>query len=456
MLNLQELEQAFAGRRDRILADWIEFLRFPSISADPAHHQDCLDCAAWVAERLRRLGFSVEIAATRTKPFVFAERPGNPAKPVVLFYGHYDVQPADPVSAWTSPPFAPELRGDRLYARGAQDNKGQVFYTLAAIETLIDANALDVTLKVLIEGEEENSSGGLNESLDAWGDRLQADVLMVHDTGTVQSGAPTIIMGLRGIVNLSVELCGADHDLHSGIHGGLAPNAAQGVAQLAASLFDPDGRVAVPGFYDGVAPASALDAQLAAAVPFDATAYRRLTGTTPDGGMRGLPAYERVGFLPSLDVNGIHGGYGGSGIKTIIPAAAILKLTARLVPDQDPAAVLDSISAFLVRNTPPGMRLTISEQGIGGPGFRLDPESAVVKKAQAVLSSVCPEQPVAFLWEGASIPIVARLAQTANATPLLVGFGSEADRIHAPDESFSLAQFRSGFLYAGMFLQQLT
>jgi len=455
-VNIASLETEFERRREQIVQDWEAFLRFPSISADPAHHQACLDCADWVAARLRRYGFQAELAPTGTKPFVFAERAGKAGRPTILFYGHYDVQPVDPLGSWMTPPFEPTWRGDRLFARGAQDNKGQVFYTLAAIETLIEGEALDINLKVLIEGEEECSSGGLNRVLESWRNRLQADILMVHDTCMVQSGAPTIIMGLRGIVHLSAQLSGTDHDLHSGVHGGLAPNAAQGVAQLAASLFDADGRVAVRGFYDGVIPPSPREAQLAAAVPFDADAYRRQTGTTPDGGMRTRPPYERVGFLPSLDINGIHSGYGGSGMKTIIPATAELKLTARLVPGQDPAAVLDAISAHLFRNAPVGMRLTLSDTGIGGPGFRLDPDAAAVRTAQGALGTLCPGRPVAFLWEGASIPIVARLAEVSGAKPLLVGFGLEADRIHAPDESFSLAQFKSGFLYTALFLQSVT
>lgn len=455
-MNRATLELEFERRRERIVADWEAFLRFPSVSADPARQQDCVDCAEWLAARLQRHGFSAELAPTGTKPFVFAERAGKPERPTVLFYGHYDVQPVDPLTAWTTPPFEPTWRGDRLFARGAQDNKGQVFYTLAAIESLIANDALDVNLKVLIEGEEEYSSGGLDKALESWRDRLQADILMVHDTCMVQSGAPTIIMGLRGIVYLNAQLNGTDHDLHSGVHGGLAPNAAQGVAQLAASLFDAGGHVAVPGFYDGVIPPSSRESQLAAAVPFDKDAYRQQTGTTPDGGRRELPPYERVGFLPSLDVNGIHSGYGGSGMKTIIPANAELKLTARLVPGQDPQGVLDALTAHLFRQTPPGMRLTLTDSGIGGPGFRLDPDAVAVRTAQGALSEIHPDQPVAFLWEGASIPIVARLAEVSGATPLLVGFGLEADRIHAPDESFSLSQFRSGFLYTALFLQSVT
>ncbi len=453
-MNLNTLEHEFARREKQITVDWMELLRYPSIGTDPAHQKDCMACAEWIAARLRRCGFRVELTATDGNPFVFAERAVQPDRPTVLFYGHYDVQPVDPVEAWTSPPFVPEWREGRLYARGAQDNKGQLFYTLAAIETLIDHDAMDLNLKILIEGEEECGSHALSAALDQWHPRLQSDILLVHDVLTVPSGAPTIIMGLRGLVHLNTELTGSDHDLHSGIHGGLAPNAAQGMAQLTASLFDANGRVAVPGFYAGITAPSPRETQLASAVPFDTHAYHRQTGTSPDGGIRRAPPFERVGFLPSLDINGIHAGYGGNGMKTIIPAAAQLKLTARLVPGQDPEAVLDAISAHLFRNTPPGMRLTVTDRGVGGPGFRLDPESKTVKMASTVLSTIRPDQPVVFLWEGASIPIVAHLADVVGAAPLLVGFGHESDRIHAPDESFSMTQFKTGFLYTALLLQQ--
>lgn len=453
-MKLTELEQTFKNEHSQILTDWKSFLSFPSISANPAHNQDCRDCAKWLAARLAKHGFEVELVETQTKPFVFAQRAGNQKKPTVLFYGHYDVQPVDPLDDWTTPPFSPELRGDRLYARGAQDNKGQVFYTLTAIEALIANNALDVPLKILIEGEEEYNSQGLGHALDSWSEKVKADILLVHDTGTVQSGAPTIIMGLRGIVHITAELCGANHDLHSGVHGGLAPNAAQGIAQLTASLFDENGRVTIPGFYDNVSSPTPLEKMLANRTPFDHDAYRQQTGTTVDGGIRDLPPSERVGFLPSLDINGLHAGYGDAGMKTIIPSSATLKLTARLVPNQNPQDVLDAISEHLCRHTPAGMRLTISDQGIGGPGFRLNPESDVVNKAKIALGTLSDE-PISFLWEGASIPIVAKLASVSGATPLLVGFGHEEDRIHAPNESFSLSQFKSGFLYTGVLLQML-
>ena len=453
-MNKADLELAFAREQKRIISEWQSFLKFPSISADPLYNNNCRECAEWLAKHLQEIGFESELLETSAKPCVFAERPGNPDKPTVLFYGHYDVQPIDPESAWETPPFAPTLRNGRLYARGAEDNKGQVFYTLKALETLIQNDTLDVTVKIIIEGEEEYGSAGLNEAMADWADRLKADILMVHDTGTVRAGNPTIVMGLRGIVHLTVELEGPDHDLHSGVHGGLAPNPAQGMTELLNGMFNADGSVAIPGFYDGVRAPTDQELTLATQTPFDVAEYRKLVGTSPDGGAQDKPPAERVGFLPSLDINGVHSGYGGAGMKTIIPSKAIAKLSARLVPDQDPAAILESITGHLYRSVPKGMNLTISDQGVGGPGFRLSLESPLVQKAQAALEAL-EAGSVAYLWEGASIPIVTGLSHVSGAEPLLVGFGHEEDRIHAPNESFSIEQFKSGYLYAALMLQSL-
>jgi len=454
-MNKNRLESIFEDRRDEFIDGWKSFLQFPSISGDVHYNGDCRNCAQWLSNHLQEMGFSSELLENSSpKPVVYAERLGAAGSPTVLFYGHYDVQPVDPESAWKSAPFVPELRDGRLYARGAQDNKGQIFYTLKAIETLIANGEQLPTIKVVLEGEEECGSAGIHNSLDEWSEQFQADILLVHDTGTVRSGNPTITMGLRGIASLSVELRGPDHDLHSGMHGGLAPNPAQGVAALVAGLFNSDGSVAVAGFYDNVREPSDYERQLAAETPFDNDIYQRMVGTQPCGGQAGFPAAERVGFLPSLDVNGIHSGYGGEGGKTVIPSGAIAKLSMRLVPDQDPAFVLDAVSRHLTANVPQGMRITISDEVVGGPGFRLDPDTEVVQKARKALDQLS-DTPVAFLWEGASIPIVTALAAASGAVPLLVGFGHEDDHIHAPNESFSIEQFKSGFLYAALLLQDL-
>jgi acetylornithine deacetylase/succinyl-diaminopimelate desuccinylase-like protein len=331
------------------------------------------------------------------------------------------------------------------------DNKGQLLYSLKAMEQLIARNELNFTVRIVIEGEEESGSRGIGSSLDQWADLLKADVLMVADTNMVMSGAPTLIMGLRGIIHVSAVLSGPHHDLHSGVHGGLAPNPAREMAKLVATLHTANGRIAVRGFYDSVQKPTGKERTLARQIPFDAESYESEIGVPPTAGETRFPPAQRVGFRPSIDINGIHSGYNGPGIKTIIPSHAVAKITARLVPGQDPEQCLAAIISHLEANTPAGLHLTIDEKGSAGPGFRLNPNSQLVGKAKKVLSQLSDKKPV-LLWEGASIPIVAQLARVSGAEPLLVGFGMEQDNAHAPNESFSLDRFKLGFLYTCMML----
>lgn len=454
MTDTLNYKAVFDAGMDRFLTEWKEFLSFPSISASSDHDNDCRECANWLVLHMRQMGLSAELMETSTKPVVFAEKPGVPGSPVVLFYGHYDVQPADPLDAWESPPFLPELRNGRMYARGAQDNKGQLLYVLKAVETLIEHNRLKAGIKIIIEGEEESGCQGITESLTRWQDKLKADILMVADTSTVSTGAPTIILGLRGLAHLMVNLGGLSHDLHSGIHGGTAPNPVAEIARLVASLHDDSGKIAVEGFYDDVQPPDAREQALAAIIPFDEQTYLEETGVLPVAGEKNYSPVERTGFRPSIDINGISGGYTGSGVKTVIASSAFAKITARLVPNQDPQKCLEMIIRHLRKHAPAGLTLKISDAGIAGPGFRLDPDSRVVRQAVKTLDSIS-EQKTVFLWEGASIPIVSSLSRIAGAEPLLVGFGSEQDNIHAPNESFSIEQFRRGFIYAASFIESL-
>ena len=449
-----DLLKLFDENRDRYVAEWCEWLRFPSVSALPEYDRDCENCAAWLVEHLRGIGLRAELLPTPYKPVVYAEHTGAPGRPTVLYYGHYDVQPVDPLDQWISPPFEPALRDGRVYARGAQDNKGQVFAVVKALETLLRHEALRCNFKVLIEGEEESGSRGITQSLESWRKRIGADFLMVSDTGMAENGAPAVIMGLRGIVSFSLMLRGPAHDLHSGLHGGVAPNPAAGMARLIASLHRPDGAIAVENYYRDVIPPSEQEKALAAEVPFDDDAYRAATGVEPAAGEPGYTPAERVGFRPSIDVNGFHSGFGGRGGKTIIPAEAQAKISARLCAGQDPEWCCDSILRHLRERVPAGLRLDVEDVSIGGPGFRLDPGSPAVGRARAVLDGLTAKKSV-LLWEGASVPVVAALAKVSGAEPLLVGFGREGDRIHAPNESYSLEQFRLGFLYAARFLAAL-
>ena len=448
------LQEIFDSEFPRYVEEWKELLRFPSISAEPAHDPDCNACAEWLAAHLHGMGVDGGLLETSGNPVVYGEHPGDPNAPAVLFYAHYDVQPADPLEDWHSPPFEPEIRNGRMFGRGAEDNKGQLLYVLKAIEALRSRGGIKGPIKVMLDGEEECGDAATMRKLRDWRDLLAADVLMVCDTGMVNTGAPTIVMGLRGIIFLTVELSGPSMDLHSGVHGGVAPNPATAMAALVASLHNPDGSIAVPRYYDGVAAPSAEERDLARAVPFDPEQYRSETGVAPVGGESRFTPVERRGFRPSIGVNGIQSGYSGNGIKTIIPSTAKAKITSRLVAGQDPQACLEGLISHLEHHAPAGLQLEITEAGVGGPGLRLDPGSTLVAKARHVLDGLT-DQPTAFLWEGASIPLVAALAEASGAEPLLVGFGAAEDNVHAPNESFSLENFKLGYLYAGSMLSAL-
>lgn len=454
-MNIAHLARLFTDNADRFLGEWQQFLRFPSVSIDAGRKPDCTRCANWLHQHLTGMGFNTRLIPTCSHPLVFAERIGKPGAPTILFYGHYDVQPEDPVSLWKTPPFEPTLINGRLYARGAQDNKGQLFAALKAIETLITHNVELGTVKILIEGDEETGQMGVLQVLEGEQALFKADCVMAADTSAVSSGAPTITMGLRGIAHMTLVVSGPHHDLHSGVHGGRVSNPAIGLSKLIASLHSPGGRVAVEGFYDGIRPPSDEERQLANANPLDPAWYQSVTGVAPVAGEQDFTPVERTGFRPAIDINGIHSGYGGIGSKTIIPASAMAKLSARLVPGQDSACILKLIVEHLQRALPDGLKLEITEQGVGGPAYRGELASPSVKIARQVLGELST-QPTAFLWEGASIPILSYLPKIAGGEAVLVGFGSEADNIHAPNESYSMDQFRSGFLYTGLFLTRLS
>lgn len=457
-MNRQEkivrLGRRFETDSARYVEEWKQVLRFASVSTQQEHDRDCRDCAVWLVGHLGGMGFESRLIETGSKPLVFAERKGVGGNPVVLFYGHYDVQPVDPVGEWKSPPFAPDLRDGRLYARGAADNKGQVMYVLKAMEAMIKDGMPLPTIRIVLEGEEESGSRGITSVLPSIRDKIAAGILMVCDSTMVAPDVPTITMGLRGLIHLTVSVRGPRHDLHSGTHGGRAPNAAQGIAHLVATLHGADGSVAVEGFYDGVGAPGRAEKEAASRIPFDPASYEAETGVRPMGGEHGFSPVERVGFRPCMEVNGLHSGYAGTGVKTIIPATAVAKLSARLVPGQDPERCLDAIIRHLRANVPAGLKLEIVESGISGGAFSLRVDSAVVTMARNVLRELSDVEPV-LSWDGASVPVVPFLAKCAGAEPLLVGFSTEEDRIHAVNESFSIEQFRQGFMYAGLFLAEL-
>lgn len=446
----------FDAHVDDILAGYFELLRFQSVGVDARRFPACVQCAAWLRRFLKRLGFSVEVVAMggAVPPVVIAERGGREGAPTVLFYGHYDVQPEDPVELWTSPPFEPELRGGRVYARGAQDNKGQFFAFLQGVRALVEGGGALPTLRVVLEGQEESGSEGFLGRLEEWKPRLVADVLLVADTAVHASGRPAIVTGLRGVMSVTVRVRGAARDLHSGAHGGLAPNAAQGAAMLAASLHDARGAVAVEGFMEGIVPPTAEELARLEETGFDAEGYRADTGVAPVGGEEGVTPLLRAGFRPTIEVNGVHAGYGGAGNKTVIPCEGVLKLSARLVPGQSPRRCMEALRRHLEGACPAGLRVGFEDVREGAAGFRLPLDSPLFRLAAEVLGGIDGRGAV-LVWEGASIPAVGRLREVTGAAPLLVGFGREEDHIHSPDESFGLDQFKQGVVFSACMLSAL-
>lgn len=464
----------FDEQRETILKEYFELLRFPTVGAEPTRLKDCVDCAMWLKKWLTPQGFAVELMQAPkmlgTPPILFAERKGDEGAPTVLFYGHYDVQPADPLDAWETPPFEPTLKDNqRVYCRGAQDDKGQFFAFLCGMRNFLTSRMGTVpvnsgtvptnsgsvpTIKIVLEGQEESGSTALTALAPTIKDRLRADVLLVCDTGAAAELRPAIVAGLRGVSHFTVRLEAANYDLHSGEHGGIAPNPAQGMAELIASLHNPDGSIAVRGFCDHVVPPTDEERAAAESAAVSPEEYEKITGVPPVGGEQGLTLTERNSFRPTIEVNGIHTGYGGPGSKTVIPAGALAKISMRLVPDQNPDEAMAAVERHLRQHTPRGMKLVIEDFTGGAAGFRLPLASPVFRLAASVLEEIDPRGAV-FQWDGASIPVVSTLKVCSGAAPLLVGFGQPEDHMHSPNESYGLNQFARAMAWAEKILAAL-
>lgn len=441
---------------DAVRSEYFDLLRFESVGADPTRLRDCVNCATWLKKWLQGLGFSGELLSEKfSPPVVFAERRGCEDAPTVLIYGHYDVQPADPVSEWKTPPFEPTVVGERIYCRGAQDDKGQTFAFLCGVRDFLAKNAARTpTIKVLLEGQEESGSAALTALAPSIRRKIAAEVLLVCDTSAAAGLRPAIVAGLRGVSHFTVRLNAANRDLHSGEYGGLAPNAAQGLAELVASLHNPDGSIVVAGFGDSIEPPTADELREAERAAPSEKDYADDIGCEPCGGQRGRSIVQRNSFEPTIEVNGIHSGYGGPGAKTVIPCEAIAKLSMRLVPGQSPARAIAAVRAHLEARVPRGMRLSIEDVTGGAAGFRLPLASPIFRLADDVLRTMDERGPV-FQWDGASIPVVSVLREASGAAPLLVGWGQPDDRIHSPNESYSFTQFAKAREWAVRILSAL-
>src|SRR5579864_110573 len=430
--------------REQGLKELEDFLRIPSISSQPDHAADVRRAAGHLAEQYERIGLeNAEVIETGGHPAVYADWLKAPGKPTVLLYGHYDVQPVDPLELWKSPPFEPIRDNGLLLARGSSDDKGQIAIHWQAIDAwLRSTGELPLNLKVIAEGEEEVSSAHFEDFVKANLDKLKTDYCVVSDTAMVGKGFPAITYGLRGMVYFEIRVEAADVDMHSGLMGGVAPNPAQALAEILMRLKDPSGLVLVPGFYDEVRPLSDEERRQYARVPFDEGSIKKTYGLEALHGEPGFTPTEREWARPTLDVNGIWGGYQGPGSKTIIPAWAAAKVSCRLVPDQDPEEVMQAVSAYIAEVAPKTVRVKVTELSRGEPWIT-PVDHPLIQAARQALGRVYGKEP-ALIRSGGSIPAVEVMGRRLNAPCLLVGFVLPDSFAHAPNERLDLDSFYTG------------
>jgi len=434
-----------AANQARFVEELCRYIRFPSVSAQPTHKGDMLACAEWLAQHCKSIGLEPRVAATEGHPIVVAKTPrkAGSKKPHFLVYGHYDVQPPEPFELWTSPPFEPRIAGRSIFARGACDNKGQNLAHLAAVEAYHKTGTeLPCDLTFLIEGEEEVGSKSLAPFLNAHREELKCKAVVISDTGMPAINTPALTYALRGIMAFEVTLRGPGRDLHSGIFGGTVENPAMALCQLLAQLRDKNGRVAIPGFYDDVAPLSALERKEARRFPVGVAAYRRMLGVKKLYGERGYSYVEQRSARPTIEINGLTSGYQGTGSKTIIPAAASAKLTFRLVPNQNPRKIRDVVVKRLKALCPPTVTMEVVA-GHGGEPYIVSPTSAMAQAALKTLKEAFGHEPI-LMREGGSIPIVTEFKKILKADTLLLGLALPDDNAHSPNEKFSLDCFEKG------------
>jgi acetylornithine deacetylase/succinyl-diaminopimelate desuccinylase-like protein len=430
--------------KDQILDELIEFVRIPSVSTDPEKKTEMQRAAQWVANQMHSLGFeNVKILPTARHPVVYGESlKAGSDKPTVLIYGHYDVQPAEPLELWGTPPFEPTQQGENLYGRGASDMKGQVVASFKAVEAYAQTGDLPINVKFIIEGEEEIGSPSLEKFLTENKDMLSSDFAINPDTGMIDADTPTITYGLRGLAYFELRVTGPEHDLHSGIFGGAVHNPAQVLCELIAGMHDDNGRVTLPGYYDSVRPLDDEERAELARLPLDETFYLEQTGAPELFGETGYTAYERVGARPTLEVNGLLSGFTGEGSKTVLPAKAMAKISMRLVPDQNPDEVYQQFKRYLEKNAPPTIRWELEDLNQGDAAITDCNMSGVVALSQA-MEATWGKKPV-YKREGGSVPVVAQMQKILGIESVLTGFGLQDDNLHAPNEKIHLPTFFNG------------
>ncbi len=440
---------------DSHLDDYFTFLRFPSISTDDAYTEKLGECAHWLVKKLTSIGLETQLVSTPGHPVVWAKNKHQPGRKTVMLYGHYDVQPPDPLDLWDSPPFEPVLKNGFVFARGATDNKGQIFAHILGIEeTMAKEGDLPVNLHLVIEGEEEIGSGNLPGFLKDNRDALKCDVALVSDTGMITRGVPTLSYGLRGVTALEIKITGAKMDLHSGVFGGAVANPVTALARLLATLHDENGHVAIEGFYDDVKPLEEWEREAWRKLPIDGDKeILDETGSPALFGEKDFSTLERLWARPTAEINGIGGGYQGKGTKTVIASHAMAKITFRLVPNQDGDTILKLAHKHLEKHLPPGVTMEITD-GHSGPWYLTDPHSAFGEAAQAALQETFGK-PVALIREGGSIPIVSQFRDILGVETLLIGLALPDCRAHSPNENFPVENLEAGMKMNQAILKKL-
>ena len=457
--------------QSRFIDELCEYVRFPSVSAQPQHKEDLHACAEWVVKKAQQIGLNARLCPTQGNPIVVAKTPGpsnqlngetgqgsdskSKRRPHFVIYGHYDVQPPEPFELWKSPPFEPRIEGSSLFARGASDNKGQNLAHLQAVEAYLKSGTeLPCDITFVIEGEEEVGSSSLATFLKDNRDELRCDAIVISDTGMPDKKHPALTYALRGICAFEVTLRGPNRDLHSGIFGGTVDNPATALCQMLAKLRDKNGRVAIPGFYDDVEPLSKYERKQFARLPFKASQYKKFLGVPALFGERGFTPLEQRSARPTLEINGLTSGYQGEGSKTIIPAWACVKITTRLVPDQNPEHIIKLVRRHLTKLCPSTVRMEI-QAGHGAEPYLVSPTGPQVQAALRALKTAFGCEPV-LMREGGSIPIVNDFKKILQADALLVGLALPDDNAHSPNEKFDLDCFTRGRLMSAHLWQELS
>lgn len=441
--------------RNRLLDELKEFVRIPSVSTLPEHRPDIERAASFVAQSLRKAGLEhVEIIPTDKHPLIYADWMHAPGKPTVLCYGHYDVQPADPLELWKSPPFEPSERDGNLYARGTADDKGQMYMHIKAVEALQAVNGtLPLNLKFLIEGEEEVGGASIAKYVAEHPDKLRADVALVSDTAMYAEGTPTLCVGLRGLIYAEVEATGPMRDLHSGLYGGAAPNAVYGLIELLAKAKDANGVLQIPGIYDAVEEPAPAERNSWSHLPFrEADFLEKEVGAAELTGEAGRSVLERIWSRPTFEVHGIAGGFTGAGAKTVIPATATAKVSFRLVPRQDPDRVVRAFEEWVRKNTPRGIRMKVRVLS-ASPGLVVNPEHPAIRVAAQAFSDIFGK-PTVFIRSGGSIPVVGDFATHLGIPTVLMGFGLPDDGLHSPNEKYKVENYYKGIMTIAQFFEQ--